>query len=84
MSLLEWFKDDNVDKDSVEQCDQSYFELFFDDMRLLLCAHTFLPKLRNEADYDGPNPLVVYKAPVPRFLSQIIHISILLQSPRSI
>ena len=23
-------------------------------------------KLRHEADYDGPNPLVVYKAPVPR------------------
>ena len=35
----------------------------------------FFLKLRNEADYDGPNPLVVYKAPVPRFLSQIIYIN---------
>ena len=28
----------------------------------------FDSQLRHEVDYSGPNPLVVYKAPVPRFL----------------
>ena len=57
-----------------------------------MCANTF-PQLRNEADYDGPNPLVVYKAPVPRFFSQILisnlhfipdHFLTILQAPKDL
>ena len=48
----------------IHNCTESDFGYFKVDKHFVMW---FSCQLRNEADYDGPNPLVVYKAPVPRF-----------------